>query len=189
MKFFHLIHLLFLSLIGNNLMAQETESKNFYGRTLNLAAGVGYYRYVSYPVKAASVNYEFQIHKNLTAAPFIAVYAYESTYYWGNAYYPASIYKYSETVVPMGIKISYYFDDLVRAGTKWDFYSAGSLGFVYRRTVWEPAYNGKNQIDPGMGPLYLDLHIGAEYHINKFTGVVLDLSTGVSSVALAIHLP
>ena len=89
----------------------------------------------------------------------------------------------------MGIKISYYFDDLVRAGTKWDFYSAGSLGFVYRRTVWEPAYNGKNRIDPGMGPLYLDLHIGAEYHINKFTGVVLDLSTGVSSVALAIHLP
>jgi len=35
--------------------------------------------------------------------------------------------------------------------------------------------------------LFLNIHIGAEYHINKKVGVFLDLSSGVSTIGLAIH--
>jgi len=36
-------------------------------------------------------------------------------------------------------------------------------------------------------PLFLDLHIGTEYHFNSKLGIFFDLSTGVSTVGLAIH--
>jgi hypothetical protein len=35
--------------------------------------------------------------------------------------------------------------------------------------------------------LFLDLHLGAEYHLNNRVGLFLDLSTGVSTIGLAIH--
>ncbi|MCC6371860.1 MAG: hypothetical protein IT236_12700 [Bacteroidia bacterium] len=189
MKTIHAAFFLFLMLTGKFLLAQEIETKEFYGRTLNAGAGIGYYNYVGYPVQTAHIDYELQIDRNITAAPFVSMYAYSSTYLWGDAYNVGKIYKYNETVVPMGLKITYYFDDLLKAGTKWDFYSSGSLGFIYRKTTWESSYQGKNQIDPGMGPLYIDLHIGTEFHVNKTVGLALDISTGRSTLALAFHLP
>lgn len=41
--------------------------------------------------------------------------------------------------------------------------------------------------DRHAGALYLDGHIGAEYHISQKIGIFLDLSSGVSTFGLAIH--
>lgn len=179
----------FLILTGSCLLGQEIESKENFGRTLNAGSGFGYYKYVGYPVQTYHLNYEFQIDNNLTVAPFINMYAYHSTYFWGDVNNTPKTYNYSETVVPVGLKVSYYFDELFNAGHKWDFYSSGSLGFVYRKTLWETSYTGKNQINPGMGPLYLDFHIGSEYHLTNTLGIQIDVSTSMSTLGLAIHLP
>lgn len=159
-----------------------------YGTTLNLGAGIGYYRYVGYSVPVFHANLELDVAKDFTLAPFITYYAYKNDYYWGNNNNPYRYYKYNETVIPIGVKGSYYFDDILNANKKWDFYLAGSLGFAIRKTTWENNYDGKKTINQGTGPLYLDLHIGTEYHINQSAGLLLDLSSGVSTLGIALHL-
>jgi hypothetical protein len=87
--------------------------------------------------------------------------------------------------VTVGVKGTFYFDKLVDANPKWDFYLAGSLGFAFRRVTWEDGYTGNR--DLSNSPLFLDLHVGAEYHINRKVGLFLDLSTGASSIGLDFH--
>jgi hypothetical protein len=91
-------------------------------------------------------------------------------------------------VVPIGLKGTYYFDQLLNASSKWDFYLGLSLGVVIRKTVWDDEYYGDKNIEHSRSATYLDGHIGAEYHINSKIGLQLDLSTGQSTVCLAIHL-
>lgn len=174
-------------LLSTMITAQNSGASN-YGRTLNLGVGIGYYGYIGYSIPVFHINYEIDVAKNFTLAPFITFYSYKNDYYWGNKNKPYRYYKYNETVVPIGVKGSYYFDEILRAGPKWDFYLAGSLGFVIRRTTWDSDYEGIKTIQQGTGPLYLDLHIGTEYHFNTKTGVFLDLSTGVSTLGLAFKL-
>ena len=78
-----------------------------------------------------------------------------------------------------------YFDQLLHAGSKWDFYGAGSLGFAVRSASWESGYAGDKYVSSSA--LYLDLHVGTEYHINQRMGMFLDLSTGASTIGLIIH--
>lgn len=162
-----------------------------YGKTLNLGLGIGYYNYTSHNVPVLSLNYEFDVADHLTIAPFIGYYGYRNDYYWGNKNYPYRFYTYRETVVPIGVKGTYYFDQLVKANAKWDFYGAASLGAAIINSHWEDGYYGDRNIYRngyrGTSPLYLDLHIGTEYHLNKKLGLFLDLSTGVSTFGLAIH--
>ena len=77
---------------------------------------------------------------------------------------------------------------MLHAGELWDFYTAGSLGTNVRKTTWEKRYNGKNNIEPGTGPVYIDLHIGSELHISKVIGLTLDVSIAISTIGLAIHI-
>lgn len=178
-----------------NTRAQESgkiKSENIsagenYGQTLNLGLGIGYYGYVGHNIPVIHLNYEFQVARNITIAPFITAYSFGNTYYWGNPKYPYRYYNYTETVIPVGGKLSYYFDQLLKAGPKWDFYLAGSLGFVIRQTSWESGYYGETTINRSNGSLYIDLHIGTEYHMNNKLGLFLDLSSGVSTFGLAIH--
>ncbi len=155
-----------------------------YGNTLNLGLGIGYYGYLGQSVPFIFVNYEFQVARNFTIAPFIGYASYRSydDYYFGGRYF-----YYHETVVPIGAKGTYYFDRLLGAGPVWDFYLAASVGFVYDRVVWDDGYYGDKNIAHSASPLYLDGHIGAEYHLGRWCGLFLDLSTGVSTVGLAIH--
>jgi len=166
---------------------QETTSSEKYGTTLNLGIGNGYYSYIGHSIPVVHLDYEFDIAPNWTLAPFLNFYSYERSQFWGNAYNTYKEYTYRQTVIPIGAKGTYYFDQLLKAGSKWDFYLAGSVGFAYRKTIWENNYDGSKDIDEGMGALFLDLHIGSEYHLNKRNGLFLDLSTGVSSLGLAIH--
>jgi len=162
-----------------------------YGKTLNLGLGIGYYRYANHSMPVLHANYEFDVAKDFTLAPFITFYSYRNDYYWGNNNTPYRYYRYRETVIPIGVKGTYYFDDILNASSKWDFYLAGSLGFTIVKTRWEDGYYGDRKVYrnaySGTSPLYLDAHIGAEYHLNDNIGLFLDLSSGVSTIGIGIH--
>lgn len=178
----------FLLLTGNCLLAQETETRENFGHTLNAGTGAGYYPYIGYFVCSSHLDYELEIDNNLTVAPFVSYYQYEGTHVWGDVDSPYRKYHYAETVIPIGLKVSYYFDELLKAGRNWDFYSSASLGFNFRKTSWEEAYFGRSEINPGMGPLYLDFHIGSELHVTKTFGIQLDVSAFRATLGLSIHL-
>ena len=171
---------------GTNLSAQRTGYSEKHGKTLNLGLGVGgyagYYGYVGHSLPVFHINYEFDVARNFTLAPFVSFSTYRNGYYWhDNNYY------YHETIIPIGIKGTYYFDQLLDASPNWDFYLAGSLGFVIIKSSWDNGYNGDQNYYRDGNPLFLDLHAGTEYHFNKRIGAFLDLSTGVSTIGLAFH--
>jgi len=167
--------------------AQGTTDAEQYGRTLNMGIGIGYYGYVGHALPVVSFNYEIDVARNFTLAPFIGFYSYTNKYYWGDFYSPSRNYSYRETVVPLGVKGSYYFDQLLRAGEKWDFYASADLGFAFTKVTWDDGYTGDKKLSNGASPLYIDGHVGAEYHMNEKVGLFLDLSTGISTFGLAIH--
>jgi hypothetical protein len=162
-----------------------------YGKTFNIGVGIGgysgYYGYLGRSTPIFHVNYELSVGKNLTIAPFVTIHTRKDKYYWGNPNKPMRYYAYRETIIPIGIKLSYYFDQLLEAGDDWDFYLAGSLGYSIINTHWEDGYDGDRYYYGNPGNLYLDLHIGTEYHINSRTGVFFDLSNGVSILGFSIH--
>ncbi len=181
--------LLFLiTVLSSTLSGQRTSGSESYGNTLNLGLGIGYYGYIGYATPVIHADYEFNVARNFTLAPFITVLSYRNGRYWGNHGHPYQNYYYRQTVIPIGVKGTYYFDKLLGAGSHWDFYLAGSLGFAIRTTRWESGYYGETVVDHGTSGLYLDAHIGAEYHFNQRLGLYLDLSTGISTLGLGIHL-
>ena len=168
----------------DNNAPRKTPRAESFGNTLNLGLGVAYYGYLGGDAPIFFANYEFNVARNFTLAPFIGIASFRSydDYYYGNAYY-----YYHETIIPIGVKGTYYFDELLNLNKKWDIYAAASLGFVYDHITWDDGYNGDHGRAHSASPLYLDLHAGAEYHFNKRLGIFLDLSTGVSTLGLAIH--
>ena len=184
--------LFFFSILSFNISAQEVvSSTEKFGKALNLGVGVGgysgYYGYVGHSMPVLNINYEFDVANNFTLAPFLSFYSYRNSYYWGNKNYPYKYYYYKETVIPVGIKGTYYFDKLLKANSKWDFYLAGSLGFAIVNSEWDNDYYGDVNYYHDASPLFLDIHIGTEYHINKRIGIFLDISSGVSTIGLTIH--
>lgn len=172
--------------ISTMLFAQNTTSEK-YGQTANIGVGLGYYGYLNSSIPVFNLNYEFDVAPNFTLAPFIGVFSHSNKYFWGNNNTPYRYYTYRETVIPIGVKGMYYFDDLIKANSKWDTYLGGSLGFALVNSHWEEGYNGDKNYYRGPRPIVLDIHLGAEYHINNRVGLILDLSSGVSSIGVAIH--
>ncbi len=192
MKKLIIIPLLLLSALSVNIIAQDKSGSEKFGSTLNLGLGIGYYGYVGHSLPVGTINYEFDVARNFTLAPFAGIYSYQNYSYWGNPNKPGwdpsyRQYSYRETDVPVGINGTYYFDQLFHANSKWDFYAAGSVGFVFRSVVWENDYYGNKQVNQSASPLYMDMHIGTEYHLTSKTGLFVDLSTGVSTFGLAVH--
>jgi len=179
-----LFMLISLKGFGQMQPQQQAPAYEDFGHTLNIGVGPGYFGYLGQSVPFIFFNYEFMVAHNFTLAPFIGFASYQSTsnYYYGNGYY-----YYRETVIPVGVKGTYYFDRLLDLNRKWDLYAAASLGFTYDKVVWQNGYDGNTNVSNTPSPLYLDLHIGAEYHLNRSLGLFLDLSTGVSTFGLAIH--
>jgi hypothetical protein len=164
-----------LMTLGSTLSAQDNMFYEKHSGVLNLGVGLGGY---SGPVGRAfsvfDINYELGITQNFTLAPFITFYSYSD----GN---------YTAMVAPVGVKGTYYLDQLLQAGPNWDFYVAGSLGVAIVGTTWNASYTGDRNYYSMTNPLYLDFHLGTEYHISRFLGVFLDLSTKVSTIGIAIH--
>ena len=173
--------LLFLSMLHFNGYAQEK-----YGKTLNVGLGIGgysgYYGYAGHTLPVFHLDYEFDVARNFTLAPFLNFYTYTNQFN-----YPDRYYTYRETVIPIGVKGAYYFDELLKANEHWDFYLAASLGFAIVTHSWSDGYPGDRNYYHGAGALFLDIHIGAEYHFNDRLGAFLDISSGVSTIGLAIH--
>ena len=170
---------LFLLSLGSELSAQKHfQSDERYGRALNLGLGIGgysgYYGYIGHTLPVLNVNYEFGVVRNFTLAPFLTLYSYTDG-------------TYRETVTPIGVKGTLYLDQLLHAGSHWDFYVAGSLGVALVSTTWDANYYGDRTYYHSVDPLYLDLHLGTEYHFTNHIGAFLDLSTGVSTIGIAIH--
>ncbi len=186
-----IISLFLASILSSNIYAQETNATEKFGKTLNLGLGIGgysgYYGYVGHVMPVLHADYEFDVAKSFTLAPFVSFYTYSNSYYWGDKNYPYQYYSYRQTVIPIGVKGSYYFDKLLKANSKWDFYLAGSLGFSIVNSNWENGYYGDRNYYHNPSSLFLDAHIGAEYHISNRLGFFLDLSSGVSTIGLAIH--
>lgn len=167
-----------LMIFGTNLSAQNrTTGSDSYGGTLNVGLGVGgsygYYNYVGRSLPVFSLNYEFDVAKNFTLAPFVTFLSYRNSKYY-----------YHETLIPIGVKGSYYLDQALNANSNWDFYIAGSLGFTIVNTRWDDGHKTYDGYRTAR-PLFLDLHLGAEYHLSNRVGLFLDLSTGVSTVGLS----
>jgi hypothetical protein len=185
---FRILVLAGFSLAGlhSSLNAQEK-----YGNTLNLGIGIGgnygYYQYAGNPIPVLHIDYEIDAATNFTLAPFIHAHTFTRTLSWGNSNNPDRNYRYRESALGIGVKGTYYFDKILKAGSKWDFYLAGSLGYVRTFSRWESGYEGNRNHYESPGPLYLDLHIGAEYRIGRRTGVFMDFSTGISTIGLAVH--
>jgi len=186
-----MIRKLLLCSILLTLVHLEGKAQETFGGTLNLGLGVGgysgYYGYIGRSLPVLHINYEFDVAKNFTLAPFASFYTYTNRYYWGDNNTPYKNYRYRETVVPIGVKGTYYFDELFEATGDWDFYAAGSLGFSIVKSRWDEGYNGDANYYRGGRSLFLDIHVGAEYHINERVGLFLDLSSGVSTIGLAIY--
>jgi len=173
--------LFLLTLLGTNLSAQNRHYSDSHGNALNLGIGIGgysgYYGYEGHSLPVFNINYEFGVSNNFTLAPFVSFVSYRNDNYY-----------YRETIIPIGLKGTYYLDDAVGAGSDWDFYLAGSLGFSIVNSRWDDGYrhdyyDGYHEVSP----LFLDLHVGAEYHLSNKVGLFLDLSTGVSTIGLAFH--
>jgi hypothetical protein len=178
MKKITLTLILALIISGTNLFAQKTASSGGYGHTLNLGLGVGYYGYYHHAGRSLpvlNVNYEFDVARNFTLAPFLTFYTYRND----DAHY-------RESIIPVGVKGSYYLDKAFQAGSDWDFYLAGSIGFAIRNSTWDDGYSGDTYYKD-VSPLFLDLHLGAEYHLSSKVGLFLDLSTGVSTLGLSFR--
>lgn len=172
--------ILFLILImGNAVMAQENNTSATYGKTLNLGIGAGYYGYL--PVLHA--NYEIDVAKNFTLAPFLGFYTYNNHTVSNSGI----TYNYHETAIPIGIKGTYYFDDLLKVKPNWDLYLGASAGFAIINSNWDTGYTGNKEGFNGANPLFVNLHIGSEYHFNNSVGAFLDLSDGLSTIGFAIH--
>ncbi len=176
------------SFAQNTVQTTRTVRSEQYGNTLNLGLGLGFYGYVGYPIPVLHADYEFDVARSFTLAPFISFATYRNYNYWGDPNYPYRNYYYHETVVPVGVKGTYYFDRLLQADSRWDFYLAASVGFAFRNTTWETGYYGDRKVHEGSGDLYADLHIGTEYHLSHATGLYFDLSTTAATLGLAIHL-
>jgi hypothetical protein len=174
-------------------MGYQVQAQNFnynyehYGHTLNSGIGLVYFGYVGQTVPVVHFNYEIEVAKDFTLAPFISYFAYTEYRYGGAPGEPKRNYYYRQSVMPVGGKASYYFDDILNASYKWDFYASASLGFAIRKTVWEDGYYGNRDISRQAGGLYADLHVGTEYHLNRKFGLFADLSTGISTFGLAAH--
>lgn len=169
------------------VLSLSTRAQESYGKTANIGVGIGYYGYLGRSVPALHFNYEFDVAKDFTIAPFIGFHRYRNEYRYGNPNNPNSYYWYRQSVIPVGAKGTYYFDDLLDAGSDWDFYLGGSLGFAIIRTSWSNNYLGDRSNFGGASPFYWDAHLGTEYHLNSKIGLFLDLSTGVSTFGIAIH--
>ena len=179
---------LFFTMLSNHLFCQEVVVSEKYGKTLNSGAGIGYYGYLGQIVPFATANFEFDVAKNFTLAPFIGIYAYQRSYYWGDNFNSNRYYTCKTIVLPVGVKGAYYFDQLLHLNSKWDIYVATSIGFAFRKSIWDNGYYGNRNIEKSESPIYLGIHTGVEYYLNNKTGLFLDLSTGVSTFGLAIHL-
>lgn len=166
----------------------QTEDDYFdgehFGHVVNIGVGSGYFGALFVPSVYFTANYEFDVFRNFTLAPFVGFSHYRSDPYpWGSM-----SYYYRTTIVPVGGKATYYFDELLNASGKWDFYAAASVAYAFMHREWDYGYPATAGHLPGYrSPQVLQVHLGTEYHLSRRAGIFIDVSTGASLLGFAIH--
>jgi len=190
-KLITLILGIFLTFSSQINAQNQSKSMSEFGKTLNIGLGIGgyggYYGYAGRTIPVVHIDYEIEVAKAFTLAPFISIASNSRRYYWGDNNHPNRYYTYRQTVVPIGVKGTLYLDNLLKASSKWDFYLAGSVGFAIVSSKWDADYYGDKYYYKDPNPLFLNLHAGAEYHISNKIGAFVDFSTGFSTIGLAFH--
>ncbi|MDP2176183.1 MAG: hypothetical protein Q8K70_09785 [Bacteroidota bacterium] len=163
---------------------------NSFGKTLNIGLGTGFYGYSGYTSPVFNINYEFDVAKNFTLAPSVSFYTFSKFYSPGKQ---LAFVRYRQTIVPIGVKGTYYLDEALNLNNKWDVYLAGTLGFNVISTRWDNGINYSDKIYRDnifryRSPLFLDIHFGAEYHLNPKTGLYIDLSSSFSTFGLSLKI-
>lgn len=175
-----------IGLLGLLFMFQPEKMSAQYGNTLNLGLGIGghygYFGYYGSTVPLFNVNYEIDVAKNFTIAPFAAFASFTRVRRINGVNY-----RFYETVIPVGAKAFYYFDELFNLRKDWDIYAGASLGFSIVRSRWDDNYPLNRDYFRGASPLFLDFHVGAQYNVNNKIGLFLDLS-GISTFGVAIKM-
>jgi hypothetical protein len=178
------------SFVSTPSTGEEDDDDDFeqYGGALNVGFGMGYYPYITGVFPMIHINYEFDVARNLTLAPFISIYSYRNFIRTGNSDFPSNYYYYRRSVIPVGVKGSYYFDELLGAGPKWDFYGGASLGVTISKTTWDNGYMTTQQINRGIDPLFLNIHAGTKYHLNNSSAVFFEMSPEMSTLGMTFYL-
>ena len=169
-------------LAANSLSAQPDNREPF-GRTFNAGMGPGYIGTVVLPSPFFIINYEYDLFRNATIAPFLGLASYSS----GPHPYAGKNYFYRATILPMGLKATYNLDRLLRIPCRWDVYLACSAGYAYSERRWDLGYPGSKGTVAEVTQLYLHGHVGAEYHITRGTGLFADVSTSAAVAGFAFH--
>ena len=63
-----------LTFFSSSVNAQDKPTAEKYGKTLNLGAGIGYYGYLGQSLPVGMLNFEFDVARNFTLAPFVGLY-------------------------------------------------------------------------------------------------------------------
>ncbi len=142
---------------------QTASAQELHGSTLNLGLGIG-----GRQVSVFHINYEFDVAPAVTLAPFVSFFDYSN-------------------FIPIGVKGSFYFDDLLTLNSEWDLYAAGSLGLGIVSEEWDTQYYRDRYRFRGPNAIFLDFHVGAEYHFTPRVGMFIDLSSGASTIGIALH--
>lgn len=158
-----------------------------FGNTVNVGGGAGYYSYANQTSPVIHADFEFGLLRNFTLGPSVSFFAYRNGYYVGNPV-DGDRHYYYEAVVPVGVKGTYYFDELLQAGEQWDFYAATTVGYAFTKSRWDHGYDGDRDVFHGARPFIMDVHIGAEFHLNPKLGVYADLSTSCATIGFSFHL-
>jgi len=142
---------------------QTASAQELHGSTLNLGLGIG-----GRQVSVFHINYEFDVAPAVTLAPFVSFYDYSN-------------------FIPIGLKGSFYFDDMLSLDSNWDLYAAASLGLGLVSDEWDNQYHRDRYRFRGPNALFFDFHLGAEYRFTPRVGMFLDLSSGSSLIGIALH--
>ncbi len=148
-----------LSLIQTT-SAQERE---LHGSALNLGVGIGARQAAVY-----HINYEFDVVPSFTIAP------------------SASFYGYTK-FVPIGVKGSFYFDDVLNLDREWDLYVGATAAMGIVSDEWNnQAYRDMYRFR-GANNLFFDVHLGAEYQVTPRAGMFIDLASNAATIGIVLR--
>lgn len=117
---------------------QTASAQELHGSTLNLALGIG-----GRQLSVFHINYEFDVAPAVTLAPFVSFYDYSN-------------------FIPIGVKGSFYFDNMLQINSSWDLYVAGTLGLGIVSDEWDTQYYRDRYNFRGPNAIFIDFHLGAE---------------------------
>lgn len=146
----------------------QNEPAEKFGKVLNLGLNLPNGKYLLMP----TINYEFDIARNVTLAPVVEGYAVRDNVFGSD--------NESGAAFVFAAKGCYYFDQLFHAGPKWDFYAGVSAGFAYE-SITDKEDNTTEKSIKRVNP---KAHVGAQLNIKSNMGLFLDVSRRVPHPSL-----